>query len=123
MALFGERHCLLVVADAAVEDREVVERHAHVRVPLAQDLLPHHQRLFVHGNRLVVLPLVLVQHAVVVEQRGDRGVVRHQRPVVGVQRHLVELGRLDHVPHLAVGRAGGGKVARELGVGGCCRAI
>ena len=38
-AFFIEGNGLLVVADPAVQDREVVERHAHVRVPLAEDLM------------------------------------------------------------------------------------
>jgi hypothetical protein len=34
--------------------------------------------LFVHCNGLIVLTLVLIQHAIVVEECGDGGVVGHQ---------------------------------------------
>ena len=32
-ALLVERHCLLVIADASMQDRKVVERHRYVCVP------------------------------------------------------------------------------------------
>ena len=60
---------------------------------------PSHARTHARTHaHLIVLPFVLVKNPIVIEQRGDGWVVGHQRAVVRVKSHFIELGCLCDVP-------------------------